>query len=314
MRLSILTCVYNDERFLAKSIESILSQTYSDFEYILVDDGSTDQTPDILYQHSRKDPRIRLLTQKNAGPAHAKNRGIELARSEYIVLQDSDYVSHPERLFHLEQALHRHHPDVLTSDYGVIDEKDSLICTFSKPTDIYTKLSIGINSVCHGATVIRRPLMLSVGGFNPFYRDSEDYDLYLRLMENGATFLKLDRVLYYYRIRQQSAMSAAGGFYLQTAYQNHIKRITGKAEDYPSPQHAPFVPYRYEQRIGEAIFYSEDYKKYRTYFFQNIKVLMRYRAHSLFLIFSCLPGLCRGSLKSAVIWFRKQMYTIKIHR
>lgn len=310
-----MTCVYNDERFLAASIESILSQTYSDFEYIIVDDGSTDQTPDILSQYSRKDPRIHLLTQKNAGPAYAKNKGIEYARNEYIVLQDSDDVSHPERLYHLEKVIQRDNPDILTSDYGVIDDKGSLICTFSKPTDIKTKLSIGINPVCHGATVIRRALMLSAGGFNPFYRNSEDYDLYLRLMEKGASFFNIDRVLYYYRIHQQSVMSVASGFYLQCAYQNHIRRVNGRTEYYPpSPKHALRIASKNEQRIGEAIFWSEDYKKFRTYFIHHIKVLARYRAHLIFYLFSCLPSLIRGFLKSTAIWLRKHMYAIKIHK
>ncbi len=82
MSLTVVTAVYNDERFIAKSIESILGQTFMDFEYIIIDDGSTDKTPQILDTYARTDSRVRVITQNNAGPAAAKNKGIGLASSE----------------------------------------------------------------------------------------------------------------------------------------------------------------------------------------------------------------------------------------
>jgi len=136
MSLTVVTAVYNDERFIAKSIESILGQTFMDFEYIIIDDGSTDKTPQILDTYARTDSRVRVITQNNAGPAAAKNKGIGLASSEYIVLQDSDDLSQPDRLSKLKLAFERATADVITSNYEVIAEDDSVICAFTKPINL----------------------------------------------------------------------------------------------------------------------------------------------------------------------------------
>ena len=103
--ISVIMPAYNTDKYIKASIESVLRQTYADFELIIVDDGSTDQTGAILAEYQEKDKRIHVVHQKNQGVSAARNRGIELAQGEYISFLDSDDLWEPEFLHTLEQAI-----------------------------------------------------------------------------------------------------------------------------------------------------------------------------------------------------------------
>ena len=90
MRFSIIVPVYNVEKYLKNAIESVLQQAYSNFELILVDDGSTDNCPEIIDEYASKDNRLISIHQKNSGLSAARNSGLRVARGEYIVFLDSD--------------------------------------------------------------------------------------------------------------------------------------------------------------------------------------------------------------------------------
>ncbi len=98
MKLSVIMPVYNGQDFVSKAIESILGQTFSDFEFIIINDGSTDRTLKILESYQKKDKRIVLLNQENKGIAKSLNRGIAKAKGDYIARQDADDISFPDRL------------------------------------------------------------------------------------------------------------------------------------------------------------------------------------------------------------------------
>jgi len=110
--VSVVMPVYNGERFLAAALASICGQTYRDFEFLVIDDGSTDTTPLILADAARRDSRIRIITQPaNAGVVAARNAGLQQAQGRFIAVMDSDDVAVPERL--ARQASHfEAHPDV----------------------------------------------------------------------------------------------------------------------------------------------------------------------------------------------------------
>jgi len=113
-KVTVLMSVYNVERFLREAIESILAQTMRDFEFIIIDDGSTDATPKILASYD--DPRMRIVSQKNMGVSVSVNRGLETARAELVARLDADDIALPNRLeVQLEEYERLGKPDVLGS-------------------------------------------------------------------------------------------------------------------------------------------------------------------------------------------------------
>ena len=96
--ISVVMTVYNREKYVSHAIESILSQTYKEFEFIIVDDGSVDSSPDIIKKYAKKDQRIKYIRQQNSGSAHARNTGIKKSQGKYIALMDDDDTSMPTRL------------------------------------------------------------------------------------------------------------------------------------------------------------------------------------------------------------------------
>src|ERR1700726_1508117 len=96
--ISVLMPVYNAERYVAEAVESILSQTFADFEFIIIDDGSKDRSLAILEEYAARDPRIRLVSRPNTGIVKALNQGLALASGELVARMDADDIAMPERL------------------------------------------------------------------------------------------------------------------------------------------------------------------------------------------------------------------------
>ena len=128
-QISVVMAVYNTKNFLSEAIESILSQTFSDFEFIIIDDGSTDGSYEILQEFSQKDRRIKLFkNEKNSGISYTRNQLLELANTDFIATQDSDDVSLPLRL---EKSYHflknNQNYAVVSGNNQIINEKSEII-------------------------------------------------------------------------------------------------------------------------------------------------------------------------------------------
>lgn len=211
-RLSVVMGVLNGARFLDEAVESVLSQDYRHFEFIIVDDGSTDRTPELLARWAARDPRIVLLRNEvNIGHSASLNRGMRQARGEWIARQDADDVSEPGR-FSRQIAWIDSHPGVVlvSTGYRVIDERGSLLRNeprADRPEVVEYFLRFG--NAIGGATQVmfRRDDALAVGGFNESYRVSEDYDLWTRLARRGRVAI-LPFYGMRYRVHPQSATSA----------------------------------------------------------------------------------------------------------
>ncbi len=200
-RVTVLMAVYNGERFLRQAIESILAQTFTDFELLIVDDGSTDRTPDII--RSYRDPRIRVMRhESNRGVAYTRSCALPLARGEYVAVLDADDVSYPHRL-ETQVAYLDAHPDIvlLGSSCEYINEQGGIIHTVhvrsTDPLSIRWRLLFG-NCITHSTVMYRSLRVLELGGYNDSVFAGEDYDLYVRLAVNHR-IAQLDEVLVQHR-------------------------------------------------------------------------------------------------------------------
>lgn len=202
-RISVLLPVYNAERYVAEAVASILAQTRGDFELLVIDDGSTDRSPEILAEFARRDPRVRFQRQENAGYLQALNRMLAEAQGEYVARMDADDVALPER-FARQAAFLQQHPEyvVVGSAVANIDEDGDEFCIQPLPQD-HAELEAGLLrgrcGICHPAAMIRRDALLAVGGYRQECYGAEDQDLWLRLSERGR-LANLPEVLLKYRV------------------------------------------------------------------------------------------------------------------
>ena len=188
--MSVVLPVWNGERFLAEAVESVLSQTLETIEVLLVDDGSTDATPDIASDFARRDRRIRVIRRGHGGIAHALNAGIAVARGRYIARMDADDISHPSRLQKQVDYLDANADCVaIGSAVEVIDEAGGHIGTRMFPehhAEIAHALIHGWSAaIAHPTVVTRRDALLSIGGYRAHRAPSEDLDLWIRLSRIG---------------------------------------------------------------------------------------------------------------------------------
>lgn len=191
--VSVVMPAYNVEKYVEEAVRSILAQTFCDFEFIIVDDGSTDRTPDILRSFS--DPRIRLLfNEKNEGNYPARNRGCRLARGKYIAVMDADDVAMPERLEKQVKYMEEH-PDVLAcgTAYRLMDE-NRVIVEATQWEDIRYIL-MKTFCILHPSLLFRKKTMELVGYYRTESRYAEDYDLVLRLARQGKVINIADVLL-----------------------------------------------------------------------------------------------------------------------
>jgi hypothetical protein len=200
--VSVLMPVYDAEPFLPAALDSILAQTFTDFELIAIDDGSRDGSAGILQAFAARDPRIRVVTQENRGIVATLNRAIELARAPLVARMDADDLSRPDR-FAKQIAYLRQHPEVaaVSGAMDVIDDGGAYLRTLVFPTlpgAIESEL-IHRNCFCHAPMMARTAALRSVGGYRARVQYAEDYDLWLRLTE-VARLANLPDVLYSVRM------------------------------------------------------------------------------------------------------------------
>lgn len=218
-RISVVMPVHNEERHVRKAVDSILEQTFGDFECIVVDDGSTDATADILA--ALDDPRIRILRNAQCrGIQRALRQGMEAARGEYIARQDGDDLSAPGRFAAQVRHLEEHPDCVLVGTGCYLDVRDG-----SRPLGlrlhrlpiaaaahgIAVRLIFGFNDVVHTSVMFRRRAIDAAGGYSarPEHLGCEDYELWRRLVERGARLDNLRSPLVVHRINPDRRRAAA---------------------------------------------------------------------------------------------------------
>jgi glycosyltransferase involved in cell wall biosynthesis len=208
-RISCLLPVYDGEAFLAEAVRSILSQTYADFELVVVDDGSRDATPDILQGFAEQDDRVRVVRQENGGIVAALNAGLAASRGDYVARMDADDVSLPDRFQFQLDYLDAHPGCVLVGGFARSLKPDGSFDGRTtggrhRRTDL-TCFPPRVAVAMHPLIMVRRAAMLQIGGYRSAFPHAEDYDLFLRLSKLG-TIDNPDHDLLIYR-RHEGAIS-----------------------------------------------------------------------------------------------------------
>jgi len=184
--VSVVMSVLNGERFVAEAVRSILSQTLRDFEFIIINDGSTDGTASILDSYVGTDPRVQVYHQENRGMVESLNRGCGLARGKYIARMDADDIAFPDRL-ERQVAYLESHPEIaiLGGAFEVIDASGCRISTIVRETTDQELREILKIATCfqHSTVVMRREAFCAVKGYRKAFRRNDDYDLFLRMLE-----------------------------------------------------------------------------------------------------------------------------------
>ena len=200
--VSVVMVICNVERFLAEAIESVLGQTFRDFEFIILDYGSTDKSREIVLSYAAKDSRIKLHETPHCTLAEARTAVCSLATARYIAVQDADDNSLPNRLLWEVEFLESH-PEVAIVGCAAqwINAQGRLLFTAPSPTsDEEIRKSLLVSSpFVHTSVLMRRQALEKVGGYRRLFPPAEDYDLYLRLSEHfrGAN---LEQAAVQYRI------------------------------------------------------------------------------------------------------------------
>ena len=201
--VSVVMPVYNADRYLAEAIESILAQTFGDFEFLVLDDGSTDRSLEIARHYAASDRRIQVLPRTHRGYTACLNEGIRAARGEFVARMDSDDVSYPRRL-EKQLLFLRSHPQCVAvgSDTLHVDEDRNPICVHLhdiRHEEIEADLlGGGLGVISHPSCMVRRSAMLAIGGYRVHCEPLEDLDLWYRLAEIGK-LANLPEVLLEYR-------------------------------------------------------------------------------------------------------------------
>jgi len=214
--VSVVMSVYNGSGNLRETLESVLSQESCSFEFVVVDDGSTDDSGAVLDEFAARDPRLVVIHQQNTGLTRALIRGCEAARGEFIARQDADDVSLPDRLRAQAEFLHAH-PEVVAVAGGVrfAAPQGERLYDVCFPPEIEISLEFEKMRVppLVGA-MFRRQAYLAAGGFRAAFRTAQDVDMWLRLVEQGPCLAMAET---YYQARM-----TAGG-------------ITSRRRDEPFP-------------------------------------------------------------------------------
>ena len=200
-RVTVLLPVWNGAAYLADALESICAQTLADFELLIVDDGSTDDTPAILERYRSRDPRIRVSRQAHAGLVAALNRGLDLSRGGYIARMDADDVSAPERLA-VQVAFMDEHPDVgLCGTWLKLVGGRRIWRYPCDDADVRCALLFE-TAIAHPTVMFRRSCVLEQNlRYDAAYEHAEDYALWLRCAQQSRFRLaNIPRSLHYLRL------------------------------------------------------------------------------------------------------------------
>lgn len=203
-RISVIMSVYNAEVYVVEAIKSILNQSFSDFEFLIIDDCSNDDSINILNLYAQKDARIRIFANKeNLGLTKNLNKLIQISNGEFMARMDADDISLSERFN--EQIKHfENHPDIdiigtfseNISNDGTVIGKRKVPVTHEEIRKLLPKL----NPLSHPTVMFRTSALKRIGGYDERYKTSQDFHLWYKAIGNGLKLMNIPSVLFQYRM------------------------------------------------------------------------------------------------------------------
>jgi glycosyltransferase involved in cell wall biosynthesis len=205
--VTALISVYNGQDFIRQAVQSVFAQTMSDWELVVVDDGSTDGSLAILTEMAATEPRMKVISRPNSGICQALNDGLKIAQGEYIAKLDADDLAEPDR-FARQLAFLKTHPDVVLvgGAWRMIDEAGRYLTTLNGPLDnaAIQQLALrGHAAVTHSCAMMRRSALDAIGGYDTYFKTNIDHDMLLRIGEVGR-LANLPQVVGSYRLHKTS--------------------------------------------------------------------------------------------------------------
>jgi len=305
-KISVLMSVYNGEKYISETIESILNQSFEDFEFIIINDGSTDSSQNILNKFSTKDKRIIILNQKNIGLTKSLNKGVDIVSGKYIARQDCGDISLASRLYEQYNFMESN------SDYGLvgtlaerIDNKGNTIFKL-KPevaNDNIKKMLPHRNQFIHGSLLIRKNALLEIGKYRKEFYFAQDYDLSLRLMQKYKVH-NVNKILYLYRT--DTSGISFNSYFLQQEYSKLAKKCYISRHNIGDDRRAlkcgvnkiqemKTIDNNFKNRayfffnLGKQCFNIGDINQANTYFKKSLKYQMRF-SFIFYYIITTLPS------------------------
>lgn len=229
--VSVIMPAYNAEQFIEEAIRSVLGQSVTDLELLVLDDGSRDRTLEIVKDMAQKDPRVRLIVnEQNMGVAKTRNRGLELCRGAYVALLDSDDYWRPQRLEKMIDRAKQTNADIIYCSYELVDEQGEKVCDdFIVPPTTSFEESIARSVILCSASLITNQLAKTQRFPTDVYH--EDIALWFQLLRDGYTACGVTDVLVSYR---QRANSRAGNKFTSACrrweiYRKHLGMPFGQS-------------------------------------------------------------------------------------
>lgn len=208
--VSVMMPARNTEKYITEAIQSIINQTYKNWELIILDDKSTDNTKVIAEKFANTDSRIKVYDGEGIGTAAARNKIIDLSIGKYIMLMDSDDVSVPERMEKLVNVAEQHNTCFVGSNLYFVDTKLKILRTSNMPLE-NREIRAGFLRIINRETIIPGTVLAHRSiyvkhRYNEFYHSMEDWDLILRISEDpSVNFANIAEPLYLYRLNEGSA-------------------------------------------------------------------------------------------------------------
>ncbi|NET35089.1 MAG: glycosyltransferase family 2 protein [Cyanothece sp. SIO1E1] len=237
--ISVVMPAYNASSYIAEAIESILKQTFRDFEFIIIDDGSTDSTVMIAEQYGKQDERIKLIQSEHIGVSRARNLGTKEAKYDWVAVMDADDIALPERFEQQMKAAHSFPEVVAWGTYAHhINSKNEILSLVQQGAttseEFYELRQDGhIPFVVHPTALLRKEILLKVGGYDQNFPAALDFEL-LDRMANHGPILAIPEPLLLYRIHSQSISMQK--FFLQQMLARYvIARHRAKIAGLPEP-------------------------------------------------------------------------------